>query len=284
MKEKIILFTVLLFGFLIFLGMRILIINNSENYGVLKVEATPIASIFLNSLNIGKTPFNDKVKEGEYIIKLIPEATESASWQGKIQIYKNIKTYVNLELGSSDINTSGEIITMRPIREKYPKNKGQIEVITEPQGAIVYLDNEEKGISPLILDEVPLGIYEVSVFRPGFFKRIQKINTENRYRVILNFKLAIDQTSDFYKKTEGEKNNQATESTKIKKEYAIIKENELGFLRVREKPTIYSSEAARVKPGDKFEILEEDQGWYKISYEQGKEGWVSSLYVEKKEE
>lgn len=284
MKEKIILFVVLLAGFLIFLGIKAFIINDSENYGVLKVDATPTASIFLNSLNIGRTPFEDKVKEGEYIIKLIPEATDSASWQGKIQIYKNIKTYVNFELGSSEINTAGEIITMKPIREKYPKNKGQIEVITEPQGAIVYLDNEEKGISPLILSEVPLGIYEISVFRPGFFKRIQKINVENRYQITLNFKLAIDQTSEFYKKTEEEKTNQATESAKTKKEYIIVKENELGFLRVREKPTIYSSEAARVKPGDKFEVLEESQGWYKISYDQEKEGWVSSLYVEKREE
>lgn len=284
MKEKIILFVVLLAGFLIFLGLKAFIINNSENYGVLKVDATPTASIFLNSLNIGRSPFEDKVKEGEYIIKLIPEATDSASWQGKIQIYKNIKTYVNFELGSSEINTAGEIITMKPIREKSPKNKGQIEIITEPQGAIVYLDNEEKGIAPLILDEVPLGIYEVSVFHPGFFKRIQKINIENRYRVILSFKLAIDQTSDFYKKTEEEKSHQATESAKTKKEYIIVKENELGFLRVRERPTIYSSEAARVKPGDKFEILEEDQGWYKISYELGEEGWVSSLYVERIEE
>ncbi len=284
MKEKIILFFVLLLSFLIFLGIKAFVINNSENYGVLKVESTPTASIFLNSLNIGKTPFEDKVKEGEYIIKLIPEATDSASWQGKIQIHKNIKTYVNLELGSSEIISAGEVITMKPIKEKYPKNKGQIEVMTEPQGAIVYLDNEEKGIAPLILDEVPVGVYEISVFRPGFFKRIQRINIDERYRVILNFKLAIDQTSDFYRKIEEEKSNQATESARPMKKYLIVKENELGFLRVREKPTIYSSEAARVKPGDKFEILDEDQGWFKISYEEGKEGWVSSLYVEKKEE
>jgi hypothetical protein len=58
-----------------------------------------------------------------------------------------------------------------------------------------------------------------------------------------------------------------------------IRESELGYLRVREKPTSSSDEIGQVKPGQEFSVLEEDNGWYKIEYAPGETGWVSSLYV-----
>lgn len=290
MKNKIYLFLFLLISFGFFLLIKGFFLSVNNQYGVLKVIATPTASIFLNNVNIGKTPFEDKVKVGEYIIKLIPEgeATQSASWQGKVNIYYKTKTYLNWELGKFDYTSAGEIFSTFPIRGKsYKKNTGIIKVETDPQGAIVYLDNDEKGVSPLILENVPATEHELSVYMPGFFRRTQKINLDEGYQIDAKFKLAIDQTSELYKKQQEEKNKEASksaETTETKKNYLIVKENELGFLRVREKPTIYSSEAARLKIGDKFEILDEDQGWYKIEYEKDKTGWVSSLYVNKVEE
>jgi hypothetical protein len=72
---------------------------------------------------IGKTPFEDKLKVGEYLLKLIPEgnATDTASWQGKINIYKNTLTFVNRELGSSDVTSAGEIFTAVKMKKK-PSN------------------------------------------------------------------------------------------------------------------------------------------------------------------
>ena len=63
--------------------------------------------------------------------------------------------------------------------EKSPRgNTGEIEVETEPTGAIVYLDNDDKGVAPLILTDVPSGTHELSVFLPGFSRRTQKINID----------------------------------------------------------------------------------------------------------
>jgi hypothetical protein len=64
--------------------------------------------------------------------------------------------------------------------EKAPSkvNLGEIYVETEPQGAIIYLDNDEKGVAPLILEEVVQGEHELSVFLPGFFAPYSK----NQYR------------------------------------------------------------------------------------------------------
>ncbi|MBI2049767.1 SH3 domain-containing protein, partial [Candidatus Roizmanbacteria bacterium] len=49
----------------------------------------------------------------------------------------------------------------------------------------------------------------------------------------------------------------------------------------REEPSISASESAQVKPGEEFDVLEEKNSWYKIEYEDGKEGWVSGEFVEK---
>lgn len=53
----------------------------------------------------------------------------------------------------------------------------------------------------------------------------------------------------------------------------------LGFLRVREEPLVGATEVGRVNEGDKFKVLEEKSGWYKIEYAVGKQGWVSGDYV-----
>jgi len=53
----------------------------------------------------------------------------------------------------------------------------------------------------------------------------------------------------------------------------------IGFLRVREKASLASKEVGQVTVGDKFRVLEQDNPWYKIEYEKGKEGWVSGDYT-----
>ena len=67
------------------------------------------------------------------------------------------------------------------------------------------------------------------------------------------------------------------------KDQVKIKPNSLGFLRVRSGAGRSNSEVAQVKVGETFDILEESNGWYKIEYEPGKEGWISgsSQYTEK---
>ena len=61
----------------------------------------------------------------------------------------------------------------------------------------------------------------------------------------------------------------------------VVKGTPAGWLRVREEASSSSKELARVDEGDEFTLLEEKNGWYKIAYEQGKEGWISGQYAEK---
>lgn len=292
MKNKLMLLLVLVMLFVGFVLIRFFVFDRQNAYGRIKVVSSPGASVFINNAIIGKTPFEDKYKTGEYLIKLIPEgtSTETASWNGKVTVFKNALTYVNRELGSSDITSAGEIFTTQKMTSPpKDKNYGEIYIETEPQGAIITLDNDEKGIAPLILENVLRGDHEISVFMPGFFRRTQKINIDPGFRVNASFKLAIDQSQTSVNTTPKE----ATESAKPGTEYVIIDENPQGWLRVREDGSVESSEAAKVKPGEKYELMEEKTGWYKIKFNDNKdglyegefiEGWVSSEYSSKSEE
>ena len=122
MKNKLFLLLVLILLFAGFVAVRFFVFDKQNEYGKLKITSSPGASVFINNMIIGKTPFEDKYKIGEYLLKLIPEgtSTETASWNGKVMINKNALTYVNRELGSSDITSAGEIFSTSKMK-KAPK-------------------------------------------------------------------------------------------------------------------------------------------------------------------
>lgn len=64
------------------------------------------------------------------------------------------------------------------------------------------------------------------------------------------------------------------------KKVVEITATELGYLRVRSEPSINASEVARVSPGQRYIVLEEnDGGWQKLDLGNGKIGWVTNRYT-----
>jgi hypothetical protein len=61
---------------------------------------------------------------------------------------------------------------------------------------------------------------------------------------------------------------------------AIIKTTPLGWLRVREEPSLNATEITRVNTGNTYNVLSEEEGWVKIKVSDTVEGWVSATYVE----
>ena len=70
---------------------------------------------------------------------------------------------------------------------------------TEPQGAIVTLDGDEKGVAPALMENVIEETMSYLFLCRDFFRRTQKINVDAGFRVNAAFKLAIDQSSSFAK-------------------------------------------------------------------------------------
>lgn len=267
----------LIFAIVVILGGYKFFSSRSSSVAGLKVISLPSASIFLNDKLIGKTPYEDRYPAGEYVLKLIPEetATQASSWQGKVVLNPSVLTYLRRDLGPSELTSAGEIVTM----EKVSGNEAQIAVFSSPDGAIAIVDGQEKGMTPLLLRNVTEGEHDVAVASPGFLGRTVRVQTNLSYKLVVNFQLALSDNTEatvsaspIPKEVTVEKSNTS---------YVLIKDTPTGFLRVRSSPSTSASETAQIKPGEKYPFLEAKSDWYKISYDTGKEGWVSARYAEK---
>lgn len=242
----------------------------------LKIISQPVANIFLNEKLIGRTPYDDKQPSGEYTLKLIPDdpAQEAVAWQGKISLNPKVLTYVNRELGKSELRSAGEVLTL----EKINNSSAEIAVMTAPDASTVLLDGQEKGTAPIFIKDVVDGEHDVVVASSGFIGRTVRVQTTSGYRLNVNFQLSIieSESSPSVSIKEGKPKDMDQGKTMV-----TVKDTPTGFLRVRSGPSLSATETGRIKPGEKYPLLEEQEGWLKISLEEGKEGWISGRYAEK---
>ena len=73
--------------------------------------------------------------------------------------------------------------------EKASPEVSGLSVLSEPDGATVYVDGEAKGITPLILDDVLTGDHRVTVAKEGFLENSRVLNLEKDQRRAVNVKL-----------------------------------------------------------------------------------------------
>ncbi len=301
------------FGMLVgFLALIILVIwgvkamgGGGSKDGILKVASTPTASVFLDNKHVGRTPVETSVVSGEYTIRLVPESTTQtlSSWQGNVRIASGILTWVNANLGESEFTTGVDTIWLEKITSKL----AEVSVTTNPDGAMVSLDGETKGISPLSIPNVSAGDHMLAIASSGFLSRNTKVKTTAGYKVNAVIKLALNSAAPPEASPSPTPSDGATSasptpkpsgkitpvptkaaSTDPAKPFVTIKDTPTGFLRVRMEPTTGATEAAQVKPGEKFTIQDSQEDakgttWYEIKYDGKNTGWISGQYTTKTE-
>lgn len=292
MKRKV-LFLVGLLGLVIFTaGIIRYLTNRGPKQGELRVDSEPQATVFLDDKNIGKTPYRDKVNTGDYTIKLVPDSTTTqlTTWQGKVSVGQNLLTYVNANISDSDLTTAVDVIWL----EKITSRGSEFSVTTSPDGATLVVDDAVKGVTPLSLQDITPGDHRVSINNNGFLSRSLKIKTTAGYRLIANLKLALSPggpaptaspTASITPAPTGKKSatTSASQVPDPAKPFVVIKDTPTGFLRVRMDPSTGATEAARVNPGEKYTIVDSQNGWYQIKYDGTNSGWVSGQYAQKVE-
>ncbi len=262
----------------------------------LKVSSNPPASVFLDEIDIGSTPLErNDFKAGEVTLKLVPQATATTyfPWETKIKLIGGMMTVVNREFGETESSSAGEVMTLEKIADK---KSASLAVISIPDSAVVTLNNETKGFTPLNLDALAKGNYEVRVSANGYKERMVRVKLVDGYKLMMNIKLAEekDEAEDEEEEEEDEEEAEVTGTPTPRAEvtpkttpppmpYVLIKDTPTGWLRVRIGPTTSATEAARVDPGNMYPLLDEESGWYQIEYEEGEEGWISGQYAEKYE-
>ncbi len=306
MKQKIgfLIGIVILF---IIAGIVITVIRSrTPKQGELKVESQPAASVFLDDKHIGRTPIGKttyKINAGEYTMKITPEEGigVNAGFQEKIKISPNTLTFVDVLLSDSELTTSSFVLWL----EKMTGKQSELSVVTTPDGANILLDDEPKGVSPIILSDLTPGDHTLSVVSRGFVSRTIKIKLNAGYRLIASVKLALapggasvstEQTASPSATPgtaagtpsvtpTGSVKPTPTKSTAAdpKKPYALIKDTPTGFLRVRSDASTGSAELTRIKPGEKYTILESKEEWFKIQIGSTSSGWIASQYAQKVE-
>ena len=237
------------------------------------VETTPISVVFVNSVQVGKTPYMGTFDPGEIDLKLVPEASDKPLivFETRLLLSSGIQTVVKREFGETIDLSGGEIISF----EKTGESKPAIAVVTDPDSAQISIDGKAYGFAPYKTSQVTASAHRVSVSLNGYVERMVNVKAISGYKLTLIVKLVKD-----LNKVEPTPVPTATPKPEVKVE---ILPTPNGFLRVRESSSTTSGEIARVNPKDQFILIEEseDKSWYKIEYQTGQFGWISSQYAKK---
>ena len=241
--------------------------------GGILIETTPTSVVFINSVQVGKTPYTGTFDPGEIDLKLVPEASDKPLivFETRLLLSSGIQTVVKREFGETIDLSAGEIISF----EKTGESKPAIAVVTDPDSAQISIDGKAYGFAPYKTSQVTASAHQVAVSLNGYAERMVNVKAISGYKLTLIVKLAKD-----VNKVEPTPTPAATPKPEVKVE---ILSTPNGFLRVRESSSTSSQEVARVNPKDQFILIEEseDKSWYKIEYQTGQFGWISSQYAKK---
>lgn len=278
-----------------------LILSKDSSPAVLKISANPQATIFLNGQHLGKTPYEDEVKPGEYALKLVPDSRgQMVSWENKLKLNSGMLTFINRNLSENELTSSGEILTLEKINGK----SAEIVVISTPDGASVSLDNANRGETPFLLKDIDPGDHDLTLTKTGFSDRTLKIKTTAGFKVTASFQLALDSSAATVSATPSPTPATTSASPKptvtpkatakpsgtpvveLPRPYVKILETNLTCesttcLNVRTEPNKSATVSATVKTGETYPLLDQQNGWYQIKYQGADKGWVSGQYAEK---
>ncbi len=258
----------------------------------LAVRAVPTGTVYVNDKSVGQTPYEGQnLTEGETLIKIAPEDTTGLlpNFEKRIKLVGGTQTVINWEFGESESSSSGEVMTLEKIADK---KTASLTVISSPDSGLVKMTGEPKGFTPLSLEKLEPGERIILLSAAGFAERETSVTLRAGFKLVLNVKLAeksgetgtptpTSLTPTPSGRITPSPGKTTPTPTSLKKPYVTIKETETGWLRVRIEPSKSATEAARVKPGESFPLLEQKSGWYKIRYQTTGEGWISSQYAEK---
>jgi len=284
MLRKIFLITMLIFSGLTLSGCSL-----KKTPAAIQITTSPVSDVFIDGNSVGKTPYyGNNYKEGEITLKLIPESSAESllPWETKIKLNSGVLTLVDRNFSTSETAASGQILSLEKLKDS---KQTSLSIISDPDVSLVKFDGELKGFAPISIDGVGLGDHEVIISKDEFAEKKVKVKIVAGYRLIINVKL-----SGIANATEGVETQVEPQVTPTPKPtgplgtpgvqaetYVIISETPTGWLRVRQEPNTTSVEVAKINPKEKFLLLEEKLGWYKIEYKTGSQGWISSSYAVK---
>jgi len=223
------------------------------------------AKVFINGKEAGMTPYkNLGLVPGDLKVKLV---FEKEVWEKTLKLERNVTTVVDW---SDEPESNGYVLNLE---ETGDREMAGLLVNSDPDKALVMVDGEVLGYSPLGLRDIGAGDKQIKISYPGFESKTLFVKSMAGYRLLIEAKLPRT-------RVEGLVGPSPTAGVKVTVETVKVKVTETGWLRVRERAGSGSREIGRVYPGEKFEVVRREAGWVGIRMEGGGVGWVASSYVE----
>lgn len=229
--------------------------------GGLKVISSSEATVYINGLEVGKTPYrDDNLTVGEYLVRLV---NNDSSWQGKIRLNKGSLSVINRSLAPSIASSSGESLVL-------DQGKGVV-ITSSPLGSDVEVDGKQIGKTPLSISSLLPGTHSFSISHDNYLTRVVDVVLPANLFLHINVDLSL------VEKTES---TIVTPTVAVVKK-VVVKQTPLGYLRLRESPSISSKEVAQVSAGEELVVISESPGWIKVRLKNNLEGFISAQYTQK---
>jgi len=241
--------------------------------GVLEIKTNPKTVIFINDEQVGTAPFKREFYPQELKVKIFPVQQNSSTtpiWQGTVKINPSVLTLIRQDFTEGKDQISGEILTLNKIPDK---SMAALKTTSYPNKATVILDGKVKGYTPLLLKKIEAGQHTLELSLTNHQTAVLGLNMNTGYRLDCEIKLA--------KKKEAEKKEESSSDNQEDKPLVEILSTPTGWLRVRQGAGVSFPEIARIKPGEEYSLLEENDGWFKIQLNDKQEGWISGKYAAK---
>jgi eukaryotic-like serine/threonine-protein kinase len=139
-------------------------------------------NVYLNNESLGQTPLDKyEVKSGNYSVKL--EKDNFNTMDTSVTVEEGINLTLNLNLSPVEKIVKKE--------NEAPLKKSSVAKTTEkssfaslllnsiPSGATVYINNKNKGVTPLRLNELNSGNYEIKVTQSGYRDYVKNMQLES---------------------------------------------------------------------------------------------------------
>jgi hypothetical protein len=232
-----------------------------------EIISNPPAKVYINGKVSGTTTYkNNSLTAGDTEIKLV---VDEMMWSKIVHLQGGANTVINREF-SKNTESGGYVLYFESTGDK---KKAGVMISSTPDRATVSIDDEIKGYSPMRIENVGEGDKRLVISYPGRKSISSFVKFTNGYQLVVEADLPTEEiviAPDVHIETP------VSNVTMIK-----IKPTETGWLRVRGTPDTNGVEVKKVKPGEKYPLLEEKADWYKIDFGDKSSGWVSIKYAEK---
>lgn len=286
MKRKVLLVcSIFLVASGLFLLTLIIFSFRSVDKGALQVTSNIKSRVFLNGQQIGETPLckceqDDTIPVGDYEIRIEPQDSNFPAFTTRADINGGVLTAVDRTFLPGTLSSS-YVLTL----EKTTSDKPELIITTIPDGAMVTIDSNPLGATPFKSEAITPAEHEVEIQKQGFTKKTIRLKTINGHKLVVKSQLGSAGGEELNIVSESAS---ATPSASIApspiSDSSVVKITILktpnGFLRVRSGAGTNFDEVTRVNSGETYEVITEENGWYKISAN-GKVGFVSGDFAEK---